>query len=395
MEVYTLDDLFRRTGTVIDDFESLIWTERFRAYGDFQLDLFSSQDTKRRFPVGTRLAMNESNRIMTVETFEDKIDSEGNKILSLSGRSLEILLDDRVAKATLSDTTTEPKWIITDLPADVARKIFHDICVLGNLDPDDVIPNVVEDTFMSDSTIPEPADNITVELEPQTVYAAIKSLCDVWNLGFRLLWHNDSNALYFDIYAGSDRTNNQNTLPPVVFSPGLDNLQNISELASIETSKNVAYVFSPAGFEVVYSDGVDPQSGYERRVLLVNATDITTDDGNGGTRTPTDISNALIQRGKEALAQNKGVSALDGEISQDSQYKYGRDYILGDLVTMQNDDGVANAMRVEEQIFASDKQGERSYPTLTLDTLLTPKTWSSWEGNKVWSDLTTEHWADE
>jgi Siphovirus ReqiPepy6 Gp37-like protein len=395
MEVYVLDDQLRRVGTIIDTFQSLIWTERFRAFGDFQLDLLSTQENRSRFPTGTCLAMNESKRVMKVKTLTDKVDDDGNKIFSITGPSLEKILDDRVAKKTLSDTTTEPKWIITDQPADIARKLFHDICVTGVLDDGDVIPNITETTFMPASTIPEPTDTITAELDPQSLYAATKDLCDVWNLGFRLLRNGDSPTLYYDIYSGNDRTLGQSTLTPVVFSPGLDNLQNTSEFTSIDGAKNVAYVFSPAGFQVVYPDGVDPSvAGFERNVLVVNATDITTDDGNGGTRSPTDIANALIQRGKESLATNKGVSALDGEIRQDSQYKYGRDYIVGDLVVMQNSDGVANNMRVEEQIFVSDAQGERSYPTMTLDSLLTPNTWKSYLAQKVWADLTGQHWAD-
>lgn len=395
MEVYVLDDQLRRVGTIIDDYQSLIWTERFRAYGDFQLDVISTPENRSRFPIGTCLAMNESNRVMKVKTYSDKVDADGTKILSIIGPSFEKILDDRIAKKTLSDTTTEPKWVITDAPADIARLIFHNICVLGNLNVGDIIPNVTEGTFLPISTIPEPSDNIKAELDPQSVYAVTKDICDVWNLGFRMLRQGDAPNLFYDIYAGNDRTLGQSTLTPVVFSPGLGNLQNVSELTSVDGSKNVAYVFSPAGFQVVYADGIDPTvAGFERNVLVVNATDVTTDDGSGGTRTPTDIANALIQRGKDALATNKGFSALDGEIRQDSQYKYGRDYIVGDLVVMQNADGVTNNMRVEEQIFVSDNQGERSYPTLTLDSLLTPNTWKSWLANKVWADLTGEHWAD-
>jgi hypothetical protein len=268
--------------------------------------------------------------------------------------------------------------------------------VLGTLDAGDIIPNVFEGSFLPNDTIPEPTDLITYSLEPMSLYAAIKDICDVWNLGFRMLRQGDDDPLFFDIYSGNDRTLGQSALPPVVFAPALDNLQNTSELSSTDGAKNTAYVFSPAGYQIVYPDGVDPTvAGFERNALVVNATDITTDDGNGGTLTPTQIATALTQRGKDELAKNKGISALDGEIRQDSKYVYGQDYIVGDLVVMQNDDGVSNNMRVEEQIFAEDRQGARAYPTLTLDSLLTPNTWKSWLANKVWADLTGEHWADE
>lgn len=388
MEVYTLDPLLRRE-QVIDRFVSLIWTERYKDAGDFELDMHSTLENRNLLKAGTLLAMNESHRVMTVETIEDNSESDGKRILTVKGRSLEAILEDRIAKQTLSNLTIEPKWVITDTPAAVARKIFHDICVVGVLDPGDVIPFIVEGSFMDDDTIPEPVDPITTDLDPKTVYAAIKDICDVWNLGFRLLRNFDSSQLYFDIYTGSDRTSAQTILPPVIFTPELDNLQNTTELTNITKAKNVAYVFSPAGFQVVVAPEVDPEvEGFERRVLVVNATDITSENP--------DVESALIQRGSEELAKHRVYQAFDGEISQNSQFKYNRDYQLGDIVEMRSTDGVTNNMRVTEQIFVSDHEGDRSYPTLTINSFINTGSWLSWLNNKFWVDMgLTEYWVDQ
>jgi hypothetical protein len=388
MEVYTLDPLLRRE-SVIDSFESLIWTERFNEYGDFQLDIRSTVDSRRLLIPGMLLSMNESYRVMMVETIEDSVDSEGSKILSVQGRSLEAILLDRVAKESLSDLTTSPKWVITDTPADIARKIFHDICVTGILNSGDVIPFIIEGTFMPEDTIPESTDDITVELDPTTVYDAIKDICTVWNMGFRILRNFDMSQLYFDIYTGSDRTTGQTTLPSVVFTPELDNLQNTRELTTIDKAKNVAYVYSPAGFQMVYAVGVDPEvEGFERKVLVVNASDITSDNP--------DVITALQQRGNEELAKTRVNQNLDGEISQYSQFKYGIHYNLGDIVEVRSTDGATNNMRVTEQIFVSDKEGERSYPTLTVNEFINTGSWLSWLNNKQWIDMgETEYWENQ
>lgn len=375
---------------VIDRFESLIWTERWQAFGDFQLDIFSTLAARSTFKVGTRLAMNESNYVMTVESVEDEEDAEGRRKLTIKGRSLESQLLDRVAYSAATDTTTTPKWIITNPPATVARQIFHDICVTGILDPNDVIPFIVEGTFLEPGTIVEPIDPITVEMDPTTVYDAIKKICDVWNLGFRMLRNYDTSQVYFDIYAGSDRTSGQTVHAPVIFTPELDNLQNTKELTSIDKAKNVAYVYSPAGFQKVYAVGVDPLTeGFERKVLVVNATDITADNP--------DVASALTQRGNEELSKYRTYQAFDGEISQFSEYKYGTHYQLGDIVEMRNLSGVTNNMRVTEQIFVSDRNGERIYPTLTLNTFINTGSWLSWLNNKVWFDLDADPttWSEQ
>lgn len=389
MELYTLDALLRRE-RCIDRFESLIWTERHKAFGDFELDIQSTVDTRNVFTVGTQLAMNLSHRVMTVETIEDSVDADGKRMLSVKGRSLEACLLDRVAKNSLEDLTTSPKWTITDTPTEVIRKIFHDICVTGILDPLDVIPFINEGSFLPPSNIAEPIDPITVELDPTTVYDALVELCDVWNLGFRILRNYDTSQLWFDVYTGNDRTSGQGVLPPVIFSPELDNLQNTKELTNIDDTKNVAYVFSPAGFAKVYGIGVDPEvEGFERRVLVVNADDITDETPN--------IESALNQRGAEELAKHRMYQAFDGEISQTSSYKYGRDYQLGDIVETRNSDGATNNLRVTEQIFVDDAEGERSYPTLTLNIFITTGSWLSWTNNKVWLDFEEDDttWADQ
>lgn len=389
MEIYILDSLNRRV-RVIDKFNSCIWTERMRDKGDFQLVMNSNRDNKTLFPVGTRLAMNQSFRLMTVETVKDEVDSEGRKILTITGPSLEDILDDRAAFGVLDDLTTVPKWTLTGTPTVIARKIFHDICVTGILDPGDVIANVVEDTFFPDDTVAEPADDITVEIDPTTVFQAIKQIAEMYLFGFRLVWSPYMTHLYWSVYTGVDRTSSQDSYPAVIFSAELDNLENTTELSTIQPYKNVAYVFSPVGFEMVYGTDIPEDiESFERRVLVINATDIKDED-------PAVASAQMIQRGKEALVNARAVALFDGEISQRSAYLYGRDYNLGDLVEKRNSDGFITKVQITEQIMVSDGEGERSYPTLTPNDFITPGSWLGWDFNQEWIDMgPTEYWADQ
>src|SRR6059036_109541 len=120
MELYILDSLLRRTA-VIDRFESLIWTERFAEKGDFELVINSTHENRRLLVAGTRLALNESDRVMTVQSIEDKKDSDGKTILTVKGPSLESLLDDRAAIDGFAGLTTDPNWVLTDTPGNIAR----------------------------------------------------------------------------------------------------------------------------------------------------------------------------------------------------------------------------------------------------------------------------------
>lgn len=391
MEVYILDDLLRRTD-VVDDFDSLIWKEGYSSYGDFELVLHSTLKNRNRFKTGTNLAMNESHRVMIVDTIEDSTDDEGRKLLKIKGPSLEKILEDRIARGTLGGTNTEEKWVLTGTPGNIVRKIFHDICVIGTLNVGDVIPFVIEgNVLFPDDTIEESSEIITVEIEPTTVYVAIKNICDQFDLGFRLVRNYDSSQLYWDVYSGSDRTTLQSDLPPIIFSPELENLTNTTELTTTAVVKNVAHVICPVGHVMVYATDVDSSiAGFNRRVMLVKADDITDEDA------PTALAK-MIRRGREELSKNRSYSAFDGEISQNSKYKYGVNYNLGDLVEVRIVTGVTNNMRITEQIFVSDKEGDRSYPTLTVSTgFITPGVWSAWDSNQEWEDVeANQFWSNQ
>jgi hypothetical protein len=131
VEVYTLDRLFRRIA-VIDQFQSLIWTDRWSTYGDFELVVHDTKALRRLFPTGTRLAMNDSDRVMTVETVEKSRDSEGRSILTVKGRSLEQILEDRVATQGLQGLEgANETWDVTGTPAFVEGISMKNLCRKG------------------------------------------------------------------------------------------------------------------------------------------------------------------------------------------------------------------------------------------------------------------------
>lgn len=380
MEVYVLDEVYRRI-RVIDTFQSLIWADRMTAVGDFEMVIFSTPVAKRQLVSGVRLAMNESDKIMTIETVEDKTDDQGLATLKITGRSLETTLDNRLALASLSDSTSVPKWVLTGHPADIARQIFHDICVTGTISAQDILPLIVEGDFQPTSLIAEPTDTVTYEISPTSVYQALKTICDQYQMGFGLFRNYDNQEIYFTVFMGNDRTTAQTTFRNVVFSPALGNLQNTSELSSSALYKNVAYVISPVGAEEVYAPDVDTSvAGYERSVLLVLADDITDTD-------PPTATALMVQRGLTELSKNRMVSAFDGELSQSSGYVPNLDYYVGDLIEVRSASGSTDIMQVIEQIYISDENGPRRYPTLQLYNFITPGSWGTLPTTETWADV--------
>jgi hypothetical protein len=379
MEMYILDSLYRRV-QVVDNYESLIWAERATSIGDFEMHIVSTLTNRSRFIPGINLATNVSTRIMTVETVEDVTDDEGRRILKITGPSFENVLRQRTV--AWNDAGDWVKWTGEDVPLALLNALFNDICVTGVLHGGDVITPLILSSIYPADTIGEPTDEIVFTPDIGELYDAIKDLSDAFSIGFRFTRDPYLNLLHFDFYMGSDRTTTQTTLPAVVFSPDFDNLRNTNRLTSTSLYKNAAYVMNATLHEIVYALDVDPSvEGFERRVLTV----VGDDDMD---------SAALIRKGKDELAKNRMLTALDGQLIDNSQYIYGVHYHLNDLVELRDDDGTTSHMQVTEQIFVSDKEGERAYPTLSINTFITPGSWLAWDFAEEWDDLDTEEWDD-
>ena len=390
MDLYTLDSQLRRI-EVIDEYISLIWTERYNELGDFELEIADNPTIRDTLAKGTRVVILESNRVMEVEDIESSEDEDGNNILTFKGFEISKILDQRAAMPSMASLTTRSKWEVTGPPADIIRSLVRDICLDGDLDAYDVIPYLQSGSLTPAGNIPEPSTSVTMTFDLGTLYEAVRKVCVTYNLGFRMIRNYELSQLYFEVYTGDDRTTSQQIKPAVIFSKNLDSLSNIKEYSSIGDYKNVAYVFAKNGYTKVYADGVPTTiSGFDRRVLYVNADDITLAAG-------TALDAAMLQRGREELAKCKPIIAFDGEIPQYTQYKYRTDYNLGDLVEIRASSGNINNMRVTENIFISDSEGFRSYPTLTFDQIVVQGTWLSWSPTQKWSDVpndTNNEWAD-
>lgn len=383
MDIYILDDNLRRS-EMVEQHESMIWTERYSSYGDFELIIDPDVAESNLFKTGTQLAIDRSDRIMVVDTTELTENEDGVEQLKITGKSLEDILNGRLNTVAIT-APVGPVVLGPDEPADIVRTLFHAVCRTNATNPEDNIPFIQAGTITPAGNIPEPIDVVTINTEIEPLYDTIKKISDLYRMGFRLRRDGDTSMLYFEVYMGSDRTAGQTALAPVIFSPQLDNLTDTTELKSNALYKNVAIVAAPNGVREVLAEGLIAEpTGFDRRVMYVKADDIDLAAG-------TALDNALDQRGLEELSKNRPIIAFDGEISQTS-YVYGTHYNLGDLVTKRSDDGTAANMKVTEQIFISDKEGERTYPTLTLDSLVIAGSWDAQPANKVWDDFTTEVW---
>lgn len=386
MQIYILNSSLREVA-LIDSYESIIWTERFRSAGDVELTVISNPNNKDLLRVGTLLGTDLSPRIMEILTVKDSVSEDGVKLLKITGRSLEHILEFRTTRHHFNMLDDDDVWVFKDKkPAAILREIFQKVCVDGILSPRDKIPYMTKwvtgtSRLYPAGDIPEPSQNITIEFPVQSVYKTFEDFVKSYpTLGFRLYRQPGYlEELYFDVYTGTDRTLMQSTNTPVVFSLPWGTLDSYSELDSIAEYANVAYVFSKYGSAKV-NDSV--YTGFDRRVLTVVVNDQVSDNLRGN-----NLTAYLVQKGQEALAEAKRIALIEGEIPQNVGYTYMKDYNLGDYVDLLGADNSGARMIIVENIFVSDNEGFRSYPTFEMDDHIDPDTWSGLRGGEVWSTM--------
>lgn len=408
MEIYILDKLLRPID-VVDEFISMIWTERWSEWGDFELVTLSTTANIRRFVHETMITITESKRVMIVENIEETFDPDKGRILKIKGRDLLCILEKRAAltRSVIDDHVYPTWWMSGWGPTGIMYRMFWRMCVLAENDPNDTIPFLQWGSGgWEEWESLYPPDTIEIDETPfafgqklDSLYNALKGVADTYDLGFRLYKHPEQPKLYFNAYTGNDRTTGQTELEPIIFSADMDSLQNTTEFSDSTNEYNVAHVVytfkdeadNDTSFDTIVYDpdfALENGSGFERKVKTVVITSIPDDTA--------DVAQYMQKIGQEELAKSRPIGALDGEVNQYGNYVYDVDYFLGDMVEIRSVTGATSFMRVEEQIFVQDGNGQRSYPGLVSRKFIQQGTWASWKYDVEWQAMgSEEYWSTQ
>jgi hypothetical protein len=107
-------------------------------------------------------------------------------------------------------------------------------------------------------------------------------------------------------------------------------------------------------------------SGLDRREMFVEAMDITSELEDGSILETPEYYDLLRQRGREELANNPATVSFEGEVESVRQFVFGRDYFLGDIVTVKNSYGVTEHPRVISVIQSHDENGLLTIPAFSF-----------------------------
>ena len=346
--------------TVLDGYNSLIWTDRYSEAGDFEIYTRASADLFEQIKLDYFLQRADSEHLMIIEKIATSTDVDEGNMVTITGRSLESILDRRIiwGQKDLNGGFQEGiKTLITETiinPSNTDRKISNFI--------------------FKDSTDQE-ITKLTLEAQydGDNLYDVIKAACEDKGIGFKVTL-NASDQFVFELYKGVDRSYDQMDLPVVIFSNKFDNLINSNYVESYETFKNVSLVRgadkTTGETSTRYYTSVGNAKGLTRRETYTDAQSISRQRENaagGMDDIPDSEYTSLVRReGKKTLNENMQIVSFEGEAETTIMFKYGKDFFNGDIVQVEDAYGHGAKARIIELVTSDDTSGYSVYPTFTI-----------------------------
>lgn len=334
----------------IDVFKSVIWTDRYSSYGDFEISLPPTKEYIDMMQKDFYFWNNDSEHTMIIEDVRIISDIElGNQLL-VTGRSLESILDRRII------------WEQTNLNGNFQegiKKLLDDAII----NPEDVsrkIPNFIfeysENEYITGL-------KINTQFTGKNLYESIKELCDSVDIGFKIILSED-NDFVFSLYSGTNRSYEQTDNPYVIFSQNFDNLINSNYYSSKRELKTIVLVAGEGEgtdrttVPVTIESGSD--SGLNRREGYRDARDLSSNNG----EVPSEAyQRKLTERGESYLSENISITVFEGEVDSFNVFVYDRDFFIGDIIQIENEYGIEAISRIIEVIKSQNDEGYEIFPT--------------------------------
>lgn len=337
----------------LDVYESVIWTDRYYEYGDFEIYTVATKEIIDRLKSDYYLWNSESEHLMIIDESKIETDAESGNHLIVKGKSLESLLLRRIV------------WNQTVLNGSLETEIekLLNLNVINPSDPNRKIPNFV---FKKSGDSYIESIKIEAQYTGDVIYDVISDICKVFSIGFKIILDQDNNFV-FSFYSGTDRSYDQIKNPYTIFSPNFENIINSGYRESKTNYSNITLV-AGEGEDVNRRTRVVGDltaSGIERRELYTDARDISSTDGES-TLSEEQYNNLLEQRGQENLQNHKITKEFDGEVETSQLYRYKEDFFMGDIVVIENEYGLLAGARILEYIYSEDQNGTKSYPTFEV-----------------------------
>lgn len=344
MDLWIYSEDFVALG-VVDTATSIIWANRFRQAGDFEIYISASEKWLDLLQEDRLVVRPDDDMVGIIERVQDGNDYEDGDYIIVTGRCTRSLL----ARRIVWDQTTINGYVETGL-----RRLVTDAFIS---------PAIAARKYdrLALATAHGYKDAMQGQYTGTNLLEAVEEICAAKNFGFKVTRQNGKHVV--DFYKGTDRSMTQRVNPRVIFSEEYDNLRGTTYTLDKTEYKTVALVAGEgegtARRRTIVGRSVD-QSGLHRREVFVDARDVSSDDG---AIPDAEYMAQLAARGDAALSEAPIIQSMEGTIEPMQMYAYKVDYFLGDIVTVVNKHGIQVNTQVLEVVETWDEDGYTCTPT--------------------------------
>lgn len=348
MDIYVMDGL-NGVVDIVDTFQSVIWNIQFFGVSDFELQVAGTAKNIAALQVDKLLVRdidmgdNEYHNVMMIESRELSYDIDYGWILTCRGSGIKKIVGRRIV------------WNQTNLNGSVEKGIRNIINnnIINPKTTSRKISNFVLDTLNGYT------DTFDVQLLGENIADWLENVGQLYGIGWDVYIKN--NKYVFSLKKGTDRTFNQNSVTPVIFSPEYDNLLSSTYTYEKNDYRNAALIGGEGSGTNQRTATIGTATGLDRYETYIDGGSVSS---NGEIITEATYYKMLQDYGKEKLSNiSNYVEKFEGEVIANGMYTLNEDYFLGDLVQIVNENGISAVSRIIEIIYSEDANGISLIPT--------------------------------
>lgn len=322
------------------------YTECFRNIGSFQIDVQTDENIYLINKQQQYFVLFDSTHFGVVTSVEKQSDEEYENTITITGKMALDLLNRRIVYKTLK---------FKGLSKDFVKTVIYDNFVNSS----DVQRNMDIDMFFDNISFPVGrCIKVDKSVTGGYVWERIQPVLDADSLGIEITprihiagqaraGRPNIEGWDLTIKGGIDRTKgNKVGNTPVIFSQSYSNIESSSYIMNSGSYCNMAYIAGEGEgpdrkwFKKEINSG-DSKGviGWNRAELWIDARDIQSTDDTGQEITAEEYEELINMRIDERAEEVSFSEAYESTIvKENKQYQYGRDYNLGDFVTVVDDE---------------------------------------------------------
>lgn len=348
---------------IVDTAKSVIWHTVYFGVGDFEIYAPATPEIVALLKIGNFVTRPDNAEIGIIESINIADNVQDGTMIVASGRFAKSILDRRLIY-NLSGTSNKATTLYGNVETEV-REVVKNNAIACQFDSRRNISLLALGDL---SNIPlRIVDSNGDSARKQVTYGNLLEYTDgvLSEYGLSATCVLSGGKFRYTIFQGKNRSaNNADGNAPVIFSREFDNLVSSEYLYDTTNEKNVALIGGEGeGINRFYSLVSKAESDLNRREIWVDASSITKTykDENDVEQTYTDeqYKSMLDAAGAQELAPLVATESFDGAIDiTNGNYLYGRDFSIGDIVTVQNNNiGVYVNVRIREATEVQDENG--------------------------------------